>query len=114
MTALPPEDEEKKRAIFEGMSARRKEKILKMGYENWDPFVKPRDPIDLRADKTKRAAAELARAFLSNRFAEKRDRDYEQGVWEISVGLINESERYRGMYEFSIWYKDFLEGSRAE
>jgi hypothetical protein len=111
VTPLPPEEEERKRAIFERMSARRKERILKRGYDNWDPFIPPRDPLDLRVDKSRHTAAMLARAFLSTRSEEQREKAYEQGVWEICVGLISENERYTGMYEFSIWYGDFLKNA---
>jgi hypothetical protein len=108
MTTSPPNDEERKRAIFEGMSERARARILKTGYDKWDPFVQPRDPIDLRVDRSKHTVAMLVRAFLSSGSGGQYDKAYTQGVWEICVGLINESERYRGMYEFSNWYRDFL------
>ena len=54
MTKLSPEEEEKrKRAILESMSPRRRKHILKKGYDRWDPFEMPKDPIDIRKDKTK-------------------------------------------------------------
>lgn len=107
-------DEERKRAIFEGMSEKRKAKILKLGYENWDPFLQPRDPIDLRMDETMHKAAMIVKAFFSKRSKESCGRAYDQGVWEICVGLLRDNERHRGMFDFSIWYQDFLREERRD
>jgi hypothetical protein len=107
MSKLSQEEEGRKRAIFEGMSPRRQRKILEKGYDNWDPFQPPRDPIDLRTDKNRYTAAMLAREFLATQASEGYSRAYSQGVWEICVGIVSSSDRYTGMYEFSCWYRDF-------
>ncbi len=61
------EDEVRKKAIFDGMSPRRQKHVLnKQGYDEWDPFIEPKDPIDLRTDKTNRTAMDLARQFLQD------------------------------------------------
>ncbi len=44
MTDDPKEYEIRKKAIFDTMSKRGQERILKMGYENWEPFQEPKDP----------------------------------------------------------------------
>ena len=44
MTEPDNEYEVKKRAIFDGMSKRGQQRILRLGYENWDPFQEPKDP----------------------------------------------------------------------
>ncbi|MBU4258896.1 MAG: hypothetical protein L6263_08095, partial [Desulfobacteraceae bacterium] len=65
MTNISPEEEEKrKRAIFDNMSPRNQKYILKKGYDKWDPFQEPKDPIDIRKDKTKRTSQMLIREFL--------------------------------------------------
>ena len=113
MNRLPPEQEERKKAIFNGMSARNKKKILDKGYENWDPFSEPKDPIDIRVDQGRRTAAELARDFLQTRSHEGYSNDYGQGVREICTGMISGKDRYRAMYEFSCWYQRlFKNGER--
>jgi hypothetical protein len=109
MNKLPPEQEERKKAIFDGMSARNKKKILDKGYDNWDPFANPNDPIDMRVDRGKRTARELARDFLQTRGSEGYSNDYGQGVWEICLGIVSGNDRYRAMYEFSCWYQRLLE-----
>ncbi len=109
MRNLSPEEEVRKRAIFDCMSARRREHILKKeGYDKWDPFIEPKDPIDMRKDKTRHTALQLAREFLADWDAEKYSNAFGQGVWEICLGIINEDDRFKGMYEFSCWYRDFL------
>jgi hypothetical protein len=109
MKRLPPEQQERKKAIFDGMSARNKKKILDKGYDSWDPFAPPKDPSDIRVDPGKRTAWELARDFLQTRSHEGYSNDYGQGVWEICTGMIGGKDRYRAMYEFSCWYQRLLE-----
>ena len=38
------EYEMRKKAIFDTMSKRGQERILRIGYENWNPFQEPKDP----------------------------------------------------------------------
>ena len=109
MKRLPTEQEERKKAVFDGMSARNKKKILDKGYDSWDPFSLPKDPIDIRVDQGRRTAGELARDFLQTRSHEGYSNDYGQGVWEICTGIISGKDRYRAMYEFSCWYQRLLE-----
>ena len=108
MEKLSPEDENRKKAIFDGMSDRSKKKILARGYEEWDPFLAPKDPIDIRTDKRRHTALDLTKKFLRTCSHEDYSHAYGQGVWEICTGIISGDDRYRAMYEFSCWYRDFL------
>jgi len=108
MNKLTPDEEMRKRAIFDGLSPKRKEKILRKGYENWDPFALPNDPIDIRTDPKKHTAFMLARRFLANCPDRAYESAYSKGVWEMCMGIISGNDRYRGMYEFSCWYRDLL------
>ena len=112
---LSSEEEKRKKAIFDSMSPRRQKHILKKeGYDEWDPFMEPKDPIDIRRDKTKRTAIQLAREFLSACDQKKYSNAFGQGVWEICIGILNDDDRFRGMYEFSCWYKDLLKDQGLE
>jgi len=111
MPSLPPELEKKKKAIFDQMSPRQHKVILKKGYEQWDPFVEPNDPIDLRKGKMKATATEMARAFLVACPQEAYSNLFGQGVWEICLGLVNDDEKYRGMFEFAVWYAEKISKS---
>ena len=112
MSRLASEEEKRKKAIFEGMSARSKKKILDKGYDNWNPFLQPNDPIDIRVDQGRHTAWELAKNFLQTRSHEEYSNDYGQGVWEICTGIISDKDRYRAMYEFSCWYRDLFKNDK--
>ncbi len=102
------EIEEKKKAIFDTMGKRGQKQILKTGYEKWDPFQDPKDPIDIRKDKTKRTSQELIRKFLSGIDHDEYSNSFAQGAFEMCLGIINEEEKIRGMYEFALFYCDIL------
>jgi hypothetical protein len=109
MAERSPEEGARKKAIFDMMSPRRQKHILKRGFDDWDPFQEPKDPIDIRRDKTKRTTQMLVREFLQTRTGKEYSNDYGRGVLEICLGIINEDERSRGMFEFSLWYQSLLE-----
>ena len=109
MSKRSPEEEARKKAIFDRMSTRRRNHIIKRGYEDWDPFQEPKDPIDIRRDRTKRTTQMLVREFLQTRTGKEYSNEYGRGVLEICLGIINEDERSRGMFEFSLWYQALLE-----
>jgi hypothetical protein len=104
----PEEIKNRKKAVFESMSPRRQKHILKRGYEKWDPFQEPKDPIEIRRDPSKRTTHMLVQEFLQSRTHEEYSNSYGSGVLEMALGLINEDDRYRGMYEFSCWYRELL------
>ncbi len=110
MTKISPEEEERrKKAILDNMSPRRRKHILKKGYDGWDPFQEPKDPIDIRTDKTKRTTQMLVREFLQAQKIEEYSNEYGRGVLDICLGMINNDEKSRGMFEFACWYKNLLE-----
>ena len=109
MSEFSKEDIEKKKTyIFNSMSPRSQKHILKKGYDKWDPFQEPKDPIDIRKDKTKRTSQQLIREFLQSRNPEEYSNEYGRGAFDLCLGLINDQEMYKGMYDFSCWYQEFL------
>jgi hypothetical protein len=104
----PEEVARRKKAVFDSMSDRRQKHILKKGYDRWDPFEEPKDPIDIRKDKTKRTTQMLVREFLQSRSGDAQNNAYNRGVLEIALGLVNNEDRFRGMFEFSCWYQEIL------
>jgi hypothetical protein len=104
----PEEIEDKKKAIFDAMGKRGQRQILKKGYEQWNPFAEPKDPIDIRKDKTKRTSQELIREFLSQVDHDEYNNTFAQGAFEMCLGIINNDEKIRGMSEFACWYDDLL------
>ena len=115
MTEISAEEEEKrKKAIFDSMSPRRQKHILKKGYDKWDPFQEPKDPIDMRKDKTKRTTQTLVREFLQSRKSEDYSNEYGRGALEICLGIINDEDKAIGMYEFACWYHELLKSEGYE
>jgi hypothetical protein len=104
----PGEIEDKKKAIFDAMGKRGQRQILKKGYERWNPFAEPKDPIDIRKDKTKRTSQVLIREFLSQVDHDEYNNTFAQGAFEMCLGIINEEEKIRGMFEFACWYEGLL------
>jgi hypothetical protein len=106
---------ERKKAIFDQMSPRRQQAILKRGYDRWDPFEEPKDPIDIRKDATQRTTQQLVREFLQRCGHEKYSNAYGRGVLEMALGIINRDDRYIGMFEFAEWYSQVLKkaGSKS-
>jgi hypothetical protein len=104
----PEESENRKKAVFDSMSPRRQKHILKKGYDKWDPFEEPKDPIDIRKDKTKRTTQMLVREFLQSRSSGEYSNAYGRGVLEMALGIINDDERFIGMYDFARWHQELL------
>ena len=102
------EAEDRKGAVFDSMAPRRQKHILKKGYDKWDPFEEPKDPIDIRKDKTKRTTQMLVREFLQSRDAEGYSNAYGRGVLEMALGIVNDDDRFLGMYEFVHWHRELL------
>ncbi len=103
------EKEARKRAIFESMSERGQRRIMRMGYDKWDPFEEPKDPIDIRKDMTRRTSQQLIREFLSGLDGKRYSTQYARGAFELCLGIINQEDRFLGMFEFACWYRDLLE-----
>jgi len=98
------EVEFRKKAIYERVSPRRRKYIDKIGYDKWDPFLEPKDPIDIRRDVTQRTTQQLVREFLQNCAPKEYSNAYGRGVLEIALGIVNQDDRFFGMYEFACWY----------
>lgn len=106
---LTPDAERRKQVIYDSMSPRQQGRIQRKGYAEWNPFEEPKDPIDIRRDKSRRTTQALVREFLQSRTDENYSNVYARGVLEIALGMINEDEKFRAMYEFSCWYRELLQ-----
>ena len=102
------DEEEQKRVMYENMAPRRKRFIDRIGYDKWDPFQLPKDPMDIRQDVTKRTTQELVRDFLQTRDRATLGNDYARGVLECALGMVNKDDKFRGIYDFCLWYRSQL------
>ena len=102
------EEEEQKRLFYEKMAPRRRKFIDRIGFENWDPFEAPKEPMDIRIDPTKRTIQQLVNEFLNSPAAECREGEYARGVLECSFGIVNKEAKWQGIFDFSLWYNELL------
>jgi hypothetical protein len=112
MARLTPEEEKKKRELFEGLSPKAQQRILNRGYDNWDPFMMPKEPLGYKLKQEaqgKRVRVDSGHELHERFFAERRithySAEYVKGVLEISQGLYRGTDRYQGMFDFSCWYE---------
>jgi hypothetical protein len=120
MSNLTPEEEERKRLIFEGMSPRRRKQIEKRGYDKWDPFLKPKEPPFVKGFEDKAGLPEnpleLYHYYLTHGLKDQSPEDlseeYLQGVVEACRTVKIHEERLRGYCDFYSWYS--LEKAREE
>lgn len=106
---LTDEQEVLKREIYERMNPRRRKFVDRIGYDVWDPFQKPNEPLDMRTDATQRTTQQLVNEFL-HAAAQKGPygKAYSQGATECALGVINKDEKYLGIFDFCRWYYDLL------
>jgi hypothetical protein len=106
---LLEQQQELKRAIYERMSPRRRRFVDKIGFEAWDPFSAPNDPIDIRTDATRKFTAhDLVKAFMRSVPHKAGKEAYSQGAFDLANGIIAGTDRYLGMLDFARFYLDFL------
>ncbi|MCX7823293.1 MAG: hypothetical protein N2260_07625 [Syntrophobacterales bacterium] len=97
------EYERKKRAIFESMSKRGKERILKMGYENWDPFQEPKDPREIIFSSSAQQAINILKEFYEVSGLGEAAVDYHRELFEIVRGFLNGDRRARVIVSLCAW-----------
>ena len=65
--ALTAEEEKLKRDLYEKIPPRRRKFIDRIGYDKWDPFPEPNEPVEIRTDITKRTAQQLMQEFVRSK-----------------------------------------------
>jgi hypothetical protein len=106
MTEDREEYERKKRAIFDGMSKRGRERILRIGYENWDPFQEPKDPRErIRSDSALRANG-ILNEFFAAHANDQRYRQFHKDLFDLCRGLLRDEPLSLALFDFCRWYGD--------
>ncbi|WP_300672042.1 hypothetical protein [Desulfoluna sp.] len=99
----------KKKAIFDAMGKRGQRMIQKQGYDLWNPFGDPKDPLDIRVDGSERTVDQLIREFLAQAGPEDPSNQYSQTAMELAMGVMNNTDSVRASFEFVHWYDALLE-----
>ena len=113
---LTAEEEKLKRELYERISPRRRKFIDRIGYDKWDPFPEPNDPVEIRTDVTKRTAQQLMKEFMRAKKceaqlsgeAEDSSEAFIQGAMEATVGVVSHQGKLLRAYEFAAWYHELL------
>ncbi len=98
------EYERRKRAIFESMSKRGQQRILKMGYDNWDPFIEPKDPRERLTSTPAQKANRILIEFYETGGMGELARSYHRDLFELTRGIIVGEARARVIFSFCEWY----------
>ena len=114
MSPSPAELAALKKDLYDRLKPRRRKFIDKIGYDAWDPFQEPMEPLDLREDASRRTGQQLVAEFLAA--TPGASQEFAKGAWELCLGVMSGSERHRGMYAFCKWYRELLarEGIEAD
>jgi hypothetical protein len=99
------EEEVKKKAIFDGMSKRGQERILRIGYENWDPFQEPKDPRERIFSSASLKASALVKEFLQLHQDHQESTVLVKDLFELCKGLLQGENRAQIILEFCDWYR---------
>jgi hypothetical protein len=103
----PEEMEERKRYMYEKMSKRRRKFVDRVGYENWEPFAAPFDPIDLRQEASGHTSDQLTHMFVRET-GKSENQEYIDAVNEFNVMLVMNFEKVRPVFEYCLWYAEHL------
>lgn len=101
------EIESRKRYMYEKMSKRRRKFVDRMGYDKWDPFAAPFDPIDLRQDMSGFTSDQLTQMFVKES-GKSANQEYIDAVNEFNVMLVMNFEKVRPVFEYCLWYAEHL------
>jgi len=99
--------EDRKRYMYEKMSKRRRKFVDRVGYENWDPFAAPFDPIDIRQDMSGFTSDQLTQLFVRDS-GKHTNQEYIDAVNEFNVMLVMNFEKVRPVFEYCLWYSEHL------
>ena len=105
MARLTPEEEKKKRELFDGLSLKAQQRILKRGYDNWDPFQEPKDPRERIFSSASLNAGALVKEFLQVHSAEQESQVVFKDLFELCRGLLQGEARAQLILEFCKWYQ---------
>lgn len=113
-TKLDGEQEELKRQIYERMNPRRRKFVDRIGYDQWDPFQAPNDPLDIRRDRTNRTLQQLMGDFLRQSNGAEKDAAWRKGALECAMGIIKKDEKFQGIFDFCLWYHALLQNEEGK
>jgi hypothetical protein len=99
------ERELRKKAIFDGMSQRGRERILKIGYENWDPFELPKDPRERIFGSASLKAGVLVQEYFGAAGEKERSVSVARELFELCRSFLENESRAKAIVDFCVWLR---------
>ncbi|MDR3557480.1 MAG: hypothetical protein P4L55_22210 [Syntrophobacteraceae bacterium] len=100
------EYERRKKGVFDGMAKRGQERILRIGYENWDPFELPKDPRERIFSSASLKASALVREYFGSAGISGESVSVHKELFDLCRGLIQEERRAQIIVDFCAWLKE--------
>lgn len=95
----------RKKAIFDSMSKRGQEHVLRIGYDNWNPFQEPKDPRERIFSSSALTAGILVKEFIRLQQTQELSPALYKDLFEICKGLLDGDLRSGLIFEFCQWFK---------
>ncbi|MEN6441487.1 MAG: hypothetical protein ABFD97_23225 [Syntrophobacter sp.] len=99
------EYERKKKAIFDTMGKRGRERILRIGYENWEPFEEPKDPRERIFGSASLKASALVQRFYQSAGQREESVAMHRELFELCRGFLQGESRSKTIFDFCAWYQ---------
>jgi hypothetical protein len=106
MTDDSKEYEIRKQAIFDSMSKKGRERILKIGYDNWEPFQEPKDPRERIFGSTSQQAMALIQEFYQSSGMSSESVSLHKELFELCRGVLLGETRAKVLHQLSVWHKE--------
>jgi hypothetical protein len=100
------EREIRKKGIFDSMGKRGQERILRLGYENWDPFQEPKDPRERIFSSASMRANMLVKIFLESLGGQEESVALHKDLFDLCRGFLQGEPRAQAIFAFCSWYKE--------
>jgi hypothetical protein len=97
------EYEFRKKAIFDGMSKRGQERILRIGYENWEPFEEPKDPRERIFGSASLKAGAIIQEYYKATGEKQESVALHKELFELCRGYLQEEGRAKVIVDFCAW-----------
>ncbi len=99
------EYEFRKKAIFVGMAKSGRERILKIGYENWDPLEDPKDPWERIFSSESVKAGALVQEYYKAAGGKHESVAVNKDLFDLCRGLLQGESRAKTIVDFCAWLK---------
>ena len=104
MTDDPGQKEKQKKAIFDSMSKRGQKYVMRIGYENWDPFQEPKDPREAIFGQQAMTARGLIQEFYETHPGAEEIRAQHYELLQLIRGILKKDIRATAIFDFCHWY----------